>query len=306
MPDVSAPASGPCFPGALIRGTGDYYGPVEGGLPELKPLVQQATGAAIRRVGRFIQLGVLGAGRALGGQAALPETGVYLTSGRGDMEVTVEVMTQMYKDGSPPRPLSFINTVSNSACFYIAKQFRLHGRSSFVCNRYFSFESALSLAMLDMETGMSSAALAGAVDIALVPLDIHRQRLRLAAGTPVAEGSHWVWLEAAPASVPGPRIRSMEFLSGAEALAAWMKSQAPDPSRAALAIGQFAIDGAVRDAGHAAGVDAVFDYRAGLAYYDSQSGASVGAFLASDIEADVLLHVNMDERGAFAAFSVSR
>lgn len=294
------------FAGALIRGTGDYYAPVEAALPELKPLVLQATGTAIRRVGRFIQLGVLGAGRALGGQAAKPETGVYLSSGRGDMEVTVEVMTQMYKDGSPPRPLSFINTVSNSACFYIAKQFRLHGRSSFVCNRYFSFESALALSLLDMELGVSPSALTGAVDIVLTPLDIHRERLRLAASTPVAEGTHWLWLEAAAADVAGPRVRSVEFLSGSEALAGWMKSQAPDPSRAVLAIGQFAVDGVVRDAGSAVGVSKVFDYRAGHAYYDCQSGGAVGAFLASDIEADVMLHVNMDERGAFAAFSVSR
>lgn len=296
----------PSFAGALIRGAGDYYAPVDGVLPDLKPHVVEAAGAAIRRVGRFIQLGVIGAGRALGGQPAESSTGVYLSSGRGDMEVTVEVMTQIYKDGSPPRPLSFINTVSNSACFYIAKQFRLHGRSTFVCNRYFSFETALALALLDMETGASRSALAGAVDIVLTPLDIHRQRLRLAAGTPVAEGTHWLWMEAAPEAAAGPRIRSVEFLPDAEALAAWMKSQAPDPTRAVLGVGQFAVDGVVRNAGSAVGVEAVFDYRAGRAYYDCQSGAAIPAFLASSMDADVLLHVNMDERGAFAAFSVSR
>jgi hypothetical protein len=301
MPDAPTP-----FAGALIRGAGDYYGPVGESLPDLKPLMVETIGGAIRRVGRFIQLGVAGAARALGGQQPPAATGVYLTSGRGDMEVTVEVMSQIYRDGSAPRPLSFINTVSNSACFYIAKQFRLHGRSTFVCNRHFSFETALSLAVLDMEMGVSTSALAGSVDIAVSPLDIHRQRLRLPADTPVAEGSHWLWLEAADASVAGPRIRSIEFLPDVEALADWMKAQAPDPSRAAVAIGQFAVDGVVRNAASAAGVTGLFEYRTGRAYYDSQSGAAVSAFLDSGFDADVLLHVNMDDRGAFAVFAVSR
>ena len=77
-----------------------------------------------------VSLALIGAARSFGGQPARPDTSVYLTSGRGDMEMTAEVMIQLYRDGMPPRPLSFINTVSNSACFYIAKQFALRGRSS--------------------------------------------------------------------------------------------------------------------------------------------------------------------------------
>jgi hypothetical protein len=297
-------ADAPRIQGARIVGTGDYCAPAGEQLPDLKPHVLSATGVAVRRVGRFIQLGLIGAGRAVAGAPLDPETGVYLSSGRGDMEVTIDVMTQMYVEGGPPRPLSFINTVSNSACFYIAKQFGLRGRSSFVCNRYFSFESALALALLDIELARAPAALVGTADLVAPPLRIHRERLRLPPDTPVAEGAHWLRLEASGA--PGPRIRTMEFLPDREALTAWIREAAPRPERVRLAVGQFADAAVTTEIARACGVEHAFDYRSGLAYYDSQSGAAPGAFLRSDVDADTLLHINMDDRGAFAAFAVDR
>ena len=92
-------------------------------LPPLKERVRDVTGETVRRIGRFIQLSLIGAGHCLHGQTAPAETAVYLSSGRGDLEVTLDVLTQMIVDGQPPKPLSFINTVSNSACYYVARHF---------------------------------------------------------------------------------------------------------------------------------------------------------------------------------------
>ncbi len=290
----------------LIRGCGDYYAPISETPPELGPLVKETLGAQVRRVGRFVQLALIGAARSFGGQPARPDTSVYLTSGRGDMETMAEVMIQLYRDGMPPRPLSFINTVSNSACFYVAKQFGLRGRSSFVCNRYFSFESALQLATLDIEMGVSSSALVGSVDIVLAPLAVHRRRIALASETPVAEAAHWLRLEAGEAGESGPRLTSIETLADRTALLAWLEAQAGDPSSAALAIGQFGDERDIREIAANAGVTANFEYRKDRAYYDSQSGAAISAFLMQSAQASTLLHVNQSAEGRYAAFAVTR
>jgi hypothetical protein len=289
----------------FIRGCGDYYAAVSDTPPELGPLVKETLGAQVRRVGRFVQLALIGAARSFNGKPARADTSVYLSSGRGDMEMTSDVMVQLYRDGMPPRPLSFINTVSNSSCFYIAKQFGLRGRSSFVCNRYFSFESALELALLDMEAGVAASALVGSVDIVLAPLDIHRRRLKVAPDTPVAEGSHWLLLEAGDAAEAGPRLASMATLADGYALLAWIKAQAGDGSTAALAIGQFADAAELKAIAAKAGITKLFAYREGRAFYDSQSGAAVSVFLAQRPGGvGTLLHVTRDAEGRFAAFAV--
>ena len=109
---------------------------------DLKPLVVDAVGASVRRIGRFIQLALIGCRtmREVARHSRLTLRCI-LGSGRGDLEVTIEVMQTLLRDGQPPKPLSFINTVSNAACYYVAQNLKVLGRSSFVCNRYFAFES---------------------------------------------------------------------------------------------------------------------------------------------------------------------
>src|SRR5690606_18957723 len=148
----------------------------------------------VRRIGRFIQLALIGAGECIR-QHQLPEgTAGYLSSGRGDLEVTLEVLVDMVEHGQPPKPLSFINTVSNSSCFYVAKTFGLHGRRQVVTRRQAPLESVLPLARLDVANGSTSTALVGTVDIVTLPLADHRERLQLPADAGVGEGSHWFLL----------------------------------------------------------------------------------------------------------------
>ena len=53
---------------------------------DLKPLVVDAVGTPVRRIGRFIQLALIGAGRCAN-QVTLPkDAAVYLGSGRGDLD----------------------------------------------------------------------------------------------------------------------------------------------------------------------------------------------------------------------------
>ncbi len=54
-------------------------------------------------------------------------------------------MATLFRDGGTPKPLSFVNTVSNAACYYVARALKLQSRSNFVCNRHLAFESVLQL-----------------------------------------------------------------------------------------------------------------------------------------------------------------
>src|SRR5262245_23108268 len=116
----------------VLRAHGDYCAAVDDALPDLRTLAKEATGGHVRRVGRFIQLALIGACRCTGDAKPAPDTAVYIASRRGDLEVTIEVMEQVFRDGQQPKPLSFINTVSNAACYYVARHFGLHGRSCFI------------------------------------------------------------------------------------------------------------------------------------------------------------------------------
>jgi hypothetical protein len=308
-----------------IRASGDYYceinsgginsgeinsGEIERGEtegtaalaqpPELKGLVKEAIGQPIRRIGRFIQLALIGAGRCVG-EARLPaDTGGYLASGRGDLEVTLEVMEQLFRHGQPPKPLTFINSVSNSACFYVARQFGLRGRSSFVCNRYFAFESALQLALEDLAAGRVRSALVGGVDMVVAPLADHRRRLELAPGEALAEGSHWLWLVAEDEGGAAPALVA-RHCADRDALLAWIAAQALAVERCHLSAGQFLDPAELALIEAETGLWQRFDYRAGRGYYDSHSGAVLGEFERRHAAGDCLLHINGDPDGRFSA-----
>lgn len=277
---------------ARIAGHGGYLQEESGELTDLKPVVKEATGQVVRRIGRFISLALIGAARCLNGQTPPPETAVYFTTGTGDFEVTVEVMEHLFRDGFPPKPLSFINTVSNAACFYVAKQFGLSGRSTCVGNRSFGFEAALQLALLDLKTGVATSALVGSADIVIAPLDAHRRRLGQAPDTPIAEAAHWLWLTA---DGEGPAVEAARFFTSKDDLLAWIAEQAFDPATTLLAA-PGGLDGA--------GLTRTFDYRAGRPYHDSAAAAAAGHFLAHAARGERLLHVASDDDDRYAAFTV--
>lgn len=277
---------------ARIAGIGDYLSEESGPLTDLKPIVKEALGQPVRRVGRFISLALIGAARCLDGRRPPPDTAVYFTTGSGDFEVTVEVMEHLFRDGFPPKPLSFINTVSNAACFYIAKSFGLTGRSTCVGNRAFGFETALQLALLDLKTGVVSSALVGSADIVLEPVAVHRQRLNQAPDAPIAEASSWLWLTADGAAGALPDCR---FFAGREDLLAWTATF--DPAATVLGLGE-GLDG------DRLGLTRVFDYRAGRPYHHSAAAAAPSAFLARAKPGETMLHVSTDGNGRYAAFTV--
>ena len=190
-------------PPIYIYAVGNYLAPAhEDHLLPLKQLVLDKTGVNLRRVSRFIQLSLIGAAECVQGlrnqQGALPSNAaVYLSSENGDMETVVEVLEAMYCEGQPPKPLSFINTVSNAACFYIGKTFNLLGESSFISAIGLAFEQALSTAIVDLYLQRIPAALIGSVDVCALPLSNHRTRIDASNDVVLGEGSHWLILASA-------------------------------------------------------------------------------------------------------------
>ncbi|HNL92156.1 MAG TPA: hypothetical protein PKH01_04575 [Pseudomonadales bacterium] len=274
-------------------------------LPPLKDLVKETTGETVRRVGRFIQLALIGAGRCLQQHAAPADTAVYITSGRGDLETTLEVLTQMVEHGLPPKPLSFINTVSNSACFYVAKQFALQGRSQFVTRCYAPLESALQLAALDLQTHAVRTALVGSVDICTQPLCDHRQRIDVAQDTLVGEGSHWFLLaqhDAADSALA--TIDRVVTLADRNALTHWLQRHTAPHTSLALACGQHL------DAGTMQWLRTQIEHHILFTvphtpWYDSHCGNTLGAFLQQKL-AQTLLHIDCDPDGRFTVLQVSQ
>ena len=290
-----------------IYASGDHYHDVAEPLPDLKALTQATTGRAMRRIGRFIQLAMIGAARCAQANSIPSSTAVYFSSARGDLELTVDIMTQLFRDGQTPKPLGFVNTVSNAACFYVAQLLALKSQSNFVCNRYFAFESVLQLAALDLSLGKVDSALVGSLDIATAPLSEHRQRLQLSSDTIMGEGSHWLWL--GTVRTDRPRIGELlevRHFTDRESLLTWAQQHAFSTNHCALSRGQFLSDHDFKTIQSSTGVTAHFEYRANRAYYDSHSGAVISEFLRSDAAATELLHINSDVDGRYSVLVVKR
>ena len=90
-------------------------------------------------------------------------------------------------------------------------------------------------------------------------------------------------------------------------LIAWLKARNFAPESTLFAPGQFLPPADASAIAAEIGFTRTFAYREGLAYYDGQSGAALGAFKrASDLDGATLAHVNADPEGRYAAFVARR
>ena len=173
-----------------IYNAGNFYHeiPTIEPLPSLKHTLQAATGNKIRRIDRFTQLALIGCFHCRA-DTILPEnTGLYLSSISGPLNNTRTVLAEIFQDGELPRPLNFINAVSNSACFHLAEQLGLTSYNQFVSREHFTFEAALKLAQIDIEIGNIETALVGIVSES-------GEIFNPTPGTPpLTEGSFWFYI----------------------------------------------------------------------------------------------------------------
>lgn len=165
------------------------------GLLSLKDQVKDTCGKNIRRIGRFTQLALIAAKDCLKDASLPQQSGIYMSSPLGDIETVNQVIKQMVEHNMPPKPLQFINTVSNAPCFHLAQQIGVSGRNIYADNRPFAFESVLQLALSDLQAKRVPKAVVGLSHAITEPLSHHRERCRFDVDAPLAETAFFTLLE---------------------------------------------------------------------------------------------------------------
>ncbi len=259
-----------------------------------------------RRIDRFIELSLLGSGLCA---ANMPEgidvdrqTALYISSGLASMSNVVKVQQQIFVHGEPPKPASFINTLSNSAGYHVARNLGMTGKNIFVSRQNSSFEAILQLAALDFATGACRAALLGVVDECPSPLANQRQRMRLEEGAALAEGSHWFLLQ--PAGLanscqPLASISVPQTVRDATQVAHWLGSQSLENTALHLS-------GGALQSRQCADLPAQLpSFAAPLGHYGARSAGIVSRFITAGEHAS-LVSVNEDKMGRFHVMRIDR
>ena len=150
----------------------------------------------IRRTDRFIQLALLGAHQAVGESRLGKNTALYMASGQGNLAVFKRLRDQRYINKQPPKPVDFINSLSNTAGFYVAQFFDLYGKNLNVSRQGLVVENTLLLAQVDLELGKEEQILLGGVDELQEPVSFTKRTLGVSDDTLLGEGSNWMLLSA--------------------------------------------------------------------------------------------------------------
>lgn len=161
---------------------------------DLKALTKQITGQNFRRIDHFIQLGLIGVGLMMDGRDVPENTSIYISSGQSDLSVIQRLRDQKFVYNKLPMPIDFINSVSNSAGFYIAKFVKCSGKNIFVSHHRFTFESSLQLAISDIMTHSNRMAIVGGVDELIEPISLGQRIHGVNKDTIMGEGSNWLLL----------------------------------------------------------------------------------------------------------------
>lgn len=130
----------------------------------LKETLKKQSGKSIRRINRFIYLTLIGALGLAKKTNITKDTALYLATNYGSIASTISSLSDIYESKMMPMPVDFINTASNIGGFYVAFELGLTSKNLCVSCGEQSFEAALELAALDLQSGEVSAAIVGGVD----------------------------------------------------------------------------------------------------------------------------------------------
>ena len=191
-----------------------YFHRLEGEFPSIDGRLTAVTRERYRRIDRFVQLALMGAAECARKHVLARDCGLYLSSGVGPITSNVLVQDAIHRDSRMPMPFSFVNTLGSSACYHVAKELDLAGEAVMVARGGASFSAALACARADLESGIVSQVLVGAVEECVLPADHHRALLRMGSDVTVAEGTHWILLEryeGEAATVAESRLNNPDF-----------------------------------------------------------------------------------------------
>jgi len=175
-----------------IHRVSGYSTTLEDGRCDIKALLKAQSGKTFRRTDRYIQLALLGVGNFVGNIE--PDTSLFVSSGEGNLSVFNRLRDQQYIDHQPPRPVDFINSLSNTAGFYVGQYLGLRGKNLFLSHHGFPAQMALILAQNDLSLKKQRQILVGGVDELLEPISYTRKFLGVCNDMGMGEGSNWLIL----------------------------------------------------------------------------------------------------------------
>jgi hypothetical protein len=275
-----------------VHSTAVLFGAPTDNLKVLETEVKQKTGLYFRRVNRFILLSLAGAHQCVADHATGPDTAVCLTTENGTVGDTETTLGQLFHDRSYPKPYNFINTMSNTAAFYIAQSLKLQSRNITMSAVQFAFERGLELMRTDLRRGSAENALVGGVDEALFSEDNLQSRF----GERLVDGSAWIYLSRDKHSAIG-EMRDIKSFSGMPGAMAWLQGQ-DLPAHPVLAFGlrvSAQEQQQWRSIYHGA---ETFDYIKEYGYFDSAPACGICGFFQRYTN-KTLAHVNKDASGRY-------
>ncbi len=158
---------------------------------DIKQACKKVAPNYIRRTDRFIQLGILGVSE-IGNLAS--HTALYLVSGQGDLAVFNRSCEQRYIEKTPPKPVDFINSLSNTAGFYLSKYLGLDSENLNLSHHGFVVENALRLAQAKLNLDRDKQILLGGIDERPDDTTSPLNYLGLNDEVQIGEGSSWLLL----------------------------------------------------------------------------------------------------------------
>jgi hypothetical protein len=262
----------------------------------LQDELKKLTEFHLRRTNKFIMLSLLGAHACLHDRRYPPDLSVYFATENGNLNDTEIVLGQIYRDRSFPKPINFINTMSNVAAFYIAQSLDIAGRNIMVSARRLSFERALELARTEFVTGTASSALVGAVDESVFSREVFEKNSACRFGSAPGRGQR-VDAPVGAAQTAPCQIEAVRSFAHGDAARQWCAEQ--NVSRARIAFGlSLTDDEKSRWKDMLPGCDE-YRYIDELGYNDSITACGLASFVNSP-SGGSLLHVNRDDRGCHA------
>ncbi len=265
----------------------------------LKEELGRYTRENFRRVNRFILLALLGARQCIHQRSFEADTAIYLTTEHGSFVETADVLDEIYVARFLPKPYGFINTMSGTAAFYLARNLGIRGRNITASSRHLSFESGLELLEVDFTAGVAKSALIGGVDEAYASrtvLEEHAGR-----GWRMIDGSSWLYVRQEKEGACGVFKESRAFVDGLSCMG-WIR-QREGSAADVLAFG------AMISADEAAGFRDIirpareFDYLRDYGYSGSATACGVSLF-ARLFQGKNLLHINRNRRGNYAVIEI--
>lgn len=262
----------------------------------LKEDLKKYTNYVFRRINKFILLSLIGVHQCVYGKLLDAEIAVYLATENGNLGDTENVLFQIYQKNLFPKPFNFINTMSNTASFYVAQSLNTLGRSITVSSKNVSFERGLELVRTDFMMNNIKEALVGGVDEAVYSRERFCQNYdAIYHQADLVEGSCWLYLTAEQNNARG-EIRDIKTFSEIQHAIEWIHEAAEDPVMLSFGI---LMDSSLKEQwkNKYPGAEE-FEYIHKCGYYDTAAACAVSSFF-KDYSAQSMVHINRNIHGQY-------